>query len=88
MSHVQVMVDGGGAFSEDAEAGKLVQCEQIIRIAGAAPTAFNKFPIVAIALTDAAGKVYLSQTSLEVLLNAADMLKERYGDPRVNITRH
>lgn len=88
MSHVKVRVDGAGAFAEDAMLGRLVQCETEIRIAGSAATAFNKFPIVAIALTDAAGKVYLSQTSLEVFLNAADMLKERYGDPRVNITRH
>lgn len=96
MAHVEVMVDGvapngRGAFADFAEKGKIVNATGKMLIVGAPHgtgfLASRTLALIAVGIPLNDGYMALAQMSLEQLLNAADMMKERYGDPRVKIGR-
>lgn len=95
MAHIELIVDGvapngRGAFADIAERGDIVNSTQPFRIVGA-PEGKGLFSsrrpaLVAVGVPLPDGKWVLTQCTLQQFLDAADALKERYGDPRVRTT--
>lgn len=86
MAHIDLRLEGKGAF-RDIPKDKLFDAGSAqIRIAGVSRGLVVRHPIVAIGLMLPRDKgcVY-GQTSLEAFLNAADELKKQFGDPRIRI---
>lgn len=80
MPALHVIVNGDGAFPDLAN--KDVTEVQEATITGLSEGMQSGRPSVMFRLDLPDGRVVLYQTSLRLLLTAADALKARYGDPR------
>jgi hypothetical protein len=94
MAHIDLIVDGvapngRGAFADVAERGDIVNSTGTFRIVGAPHgtglLSSRTVALVGIGLPLPDGKWALTQCTLQQFLDAADALKERYGDPRVRL---
>lgn len=85
MIALTIKLDGDGAWPDlghRTEAGLVLEARSI-EIAGLAGGMASGKPSVMIRIDRPDGRVTIAETSLALLLTAADALKARYGDPRV-----
>jgi hypothetical protein len=85
MAHLEIITDGFGAFKDV----KVTHTNEVVRIAGlAAGVLTGGEPIVGIGVSPAGdpGSMTLVQTKLALFLTAAEIFKERFGDPRNSAT--
>lgn len=82
MLALQVIVDGDGCWS-DLKSKEIIHVTDGLHVAGLAKGMKGGAPSIAIRVDLPDGRVVIAETSLKLFLTAADMLKARYGDPRV-----
>lgn len=80
MISLDVLLNGDGAWPELAE--RDVTKAERVAIAGLGRGMVSGAPSVMIRIDQPDGRVVIAETSLKLLLTAADALKARYGDPR------
>ncbi len=84
MLSLDIHLDGDGCWP-DLKDKEVITSENIanpLQITGLAGGMASGKPSVTLRIDLADGRVVLAQTSLALLLTAADGLKARYGDPR------
>jgi hypothetical protein len=84
MSVIRIILEGEGAFPELAGRDDLIHMgdDSVIAITGLEEGMESGLPSVAMCFWLPDGTPVLCETSLRLLLTAADALKARFGDPR------
>jgi hypothetical protein len=79
---INLKVDGDKAWPE-LTSKNVTEVKRPIHVAGLAGGLVSGKPSVTIRFDLSENEVVLAQTSLALFLTVADLLKARYGDPRV-----